>query len=93
MRYAVPALKKVMILHDPSVGSAGVSEAQAGARALGLESIFVETGDDAKFAEVFASAAAQGIGGVATMASPFLNFHRKRLIALALHYHLPSMWD
>jgi putative tryptophan/tyrosine transport system substrate-binding protein len=93
LKDAVPALKKVMILHDLSMGPTGVSEAQAGARALGIESFFVETGDDAKFAEGFASAAAQGIGGVATMASPFLYFHRKRLIALALHYHLPSIWE
>jgi putative ABC transport system substrate-binding protein len=27
------------------------------------------------------------------MASPFLNFHRKRLIELAAHHHLPSIWE
>jgi ABC-type uncharacterized transport system substrate-binding protein len=52
LKDAVPAIKKVMILHDLSMGPTGVSEAQAGARALGLESFFVETGDDAKLAEV-----------------------------------------
>ena len=27
------------------------------------------------------------------MASPFLNFHRKRLIELAAHHRLPSIWE
>jgi putative tryptophan/tyrosine transport system substrate-binding protein len=93
LKNAAPTLNKVMILHDPSLGSTGLSEVKTAARFLGLELFVVETSDDAKFAETFAGVAAQGVNGVATMASPFLNFQRKRLIALAAHYHLPSIWE
>jgi putative tryptophan/tyrosine transport system substrate-binding protein len=93
LKNAAPTLNKVMILHDPSLDSTGLSEVKTAARFLGLELFVVETSDDAKFAETFAGVAAQGVNGVATMASPFLNFQRKRLIALAAQYHLPSIWE
>ena len=34
-----------------------------------------------------------GFGGLATMASPFFNFNRKRLTALAAQDRLPSIWE
>jgi len=93
LKHAVPAISKVMVLHDPSMGPTGLSEVKTGARFLGLELFVVEASDDAKFTETFAGVAAQGINGMATMASPFLNFRRKRLIELAAQYHLPSIWE
>ena len=75
------------------MGSTGLSEVKTGARFLGLELFVVETNDDAKFTEAFAAVAVQGVNGMATMASPFLNFQRKRLIELAAQYHLPSVWE
>jgi putative tryptophan/tyrosine transport system substrate-binding protein len=93
LKDAVPALKKVMILHDPSMGSAGLDEVAAATGALGLEQVLVETGDADKFADAFARATLQGVDGVAAMASPFLNFHRKRLIELAGRHRLSSIWE
>jgi putative tryptophan/tyrosine transport system substrate-binding protein len=93
LKDAVPTLTKVMIVHDPSMGSTGLDEVVAATQALGLEHLLVETGDPDRFEEAFASAARQGVTGVATMASPFLNFHRKRLIELAQRHHLPSIWE
>ena len=93
LKNAVPTISKVMVLHDPSMGATGLSEVKTGARFLGLELFVVEASDDAKFTETFAGVAAQGINGMATMASPFLNFRRKRLIELAAQYHLPSIWE
>jgi putative tryptophan/tyrosine transport system substrate-binding protein len=43
LKNAVPTIDKVMILHDPSMGSTGLSEVKAGARSLGLELFVVET--------------------------------------------------
>jgi putative ABC transport system substrate-binding protein len=40
-----------------------------------------------------ASAKSQDVGGLATMASPFFNFNRKRLTALAAQDRLPSIWE
>jgi putative ABC transport system substrate-binding protein len=58
-----------------------------------LQSVLVEVADPATFADGFAAAAAQGVNGLACMASPFLNFQRKLLIALAAQHRLPSIWE
>jgi ABC-type uncharacterized transport system substrate-binding protein len=75
------------------MGSTGMGEVAAAAQELRLEHLVVETGDPDRFQEAFANAALHGVNGVATMASPFLNFHRKRLIELAQRHHLPSIWE
>jgi putative ABC transport system substrate-binding protein len=93
LKDAAPAVAKVMILHDPSMGSTGLAAVEAAARALGLQSVLVEAADPAKLADGFAAAAAQGVNGLACMASPFLNFQRKQLIALAAQHRLPSIWE
>jgi putative ABC transport system substrate-binding protein len=72
LKEAVPTLKKVMLLHDPSMGSTGLDEAKAGAHRLALEAFVVDSGDPEKIKNAFAVAATQGVSGVATMASPFL---------------------
>jgi putative ABC transport system substrate-binding protein len=93
LKDAVPRLTKIMILHDPSMGSTAVEEVQTGARKLKLDFILAEANAPEKFADAFAGAVAQGVNGVTAMASPFLNFQRKALIALAEQYHLPSIWE
>jgi ABC-type uncharacterized transport system substrate-binding protein len=93
LKDAAPALTLVMILHDPSVGSAGLSEAAAAARSLAIEPLIVEIRHPDHFQGIFADAAGRGVNGLATMASPFLNFHRKRLITLAIHHRFPSIWE
>ena len=93
LKETVPALKKVMLLHDPSMGAAGMEAAKSGAHRLGLELSIVETGDIEKIAAAVAQAKSEDVGGLATMASPFFNFNRKRLIALASQHFLPSVWE
>jgi ABC-type uncharacterized transport system substrate-binding protein len=93
LREAFSTLKRVLILRDPSMGVAPVADVQAGARALGLETLLVETSDPAQFDAAFDDAINQRANGLATMASPLLNFHRRRLIELAARYRLPSVWE
>ncbi len=93
LKEAVPALRRVMILHDPSMGAAGLPEAAAAARALAVEPLIVESSDPAQFEAAFGGAVGQGANGLSTTASPFLNFHRKRLIELAARHRLPSIWE
>jgi len=93
LKDAVPALAKLMVLHDPSMGGTAFAEVQAAAQALALKLFVVETNEPARFAEMFAGAMAQGVNGIATMASPIFNFQRKQLIALAAQYRLPSIWE
>src|SRR3954447_8284476 len=93
LKDAVPTLTKVMLLHDPTMGPTGLREARPGARILGFEISVTDTGDADKIKEAFAAAEAQGINGVATMASPFFYFRRKQLIELSSQYRLPSIWE
>jgi putative ABC transport system substrate-binding protein len=93
LKDAVPSLRRIMILHEPSMGAAGLAEAQAAARALTIEPMVAATSDPDRFEAAFAGAVAAGANGLATMASLFFNFHRKRLIALAARHRLPSIWE
>jgi putative tryptophan/tyrosine transport system substrate-binding protein len=93
LKDAVPTLTKVMLLHDPSMGPTGLKDLRPGARTLGIEVLVTDTGDVDKIKEAFAGAEAQGVNGVATMASPFFNFHRRQLIELSSRYRLPSIWE
>jgi ABC-type uncharacterized transport system substrate-binding protein len=94
LKEAFPALKRVAILHDPAASSTSeLNDAQAGARALGLEVVIFEATDPARFDSIFADAASRGVNGVAGMASAFFNFHHQRLIELAARYRLPSIWE
>ena len=93
LKDAAPLVTKVMILHDASMGDTGLAAVRAAGQALAVGFFVVEASDPVRFANVFAAAVAQGTNGVATMASPLLNFHRKRLIALAAEYRLPSIWE
>lgn len=92
LKEAAPATTKIMVLHDPKVGRAGVAEVQAAARALEVEPLFVEAADPGELDGAFAHAKEQGADALVTMASPFLNYNRKRLIELAGRYRLPSIW-
>jgi ABC-type uncharacterized transport system substrate-binding protein len=93
LKDAFPALKRVAILHDPTMSRSGLLDAEAGARSLGLESLIFEVDDPKRFATVFSEAANRGANGLAAMASPFLNFHHRQLIELAAQHRLPSIWE
>jgi putative ABC transport system substrate-binding protein len=93
LKDAVPTVTKVMILHDPSMGATALSGVRTGAQTLTLKLVIVEADNDAKFADAFATAHAEGVNGVVTMASPIFNSQRKKLIALAAQYRLPSIWE
>lgn len=93
LKDAAPAVTKLMILHDPTMGAVGLAGVTAAARLLALQFIVSEANDPNRFSELFAAAGAQDVNGVATMASPLLNFHRKRLVELAAQYRLPSIWE
>lgn len=93
LKDAVPTVTKLMILHDPTMGTTGLEDVEAVAKAKALKFVVSEANDPAKYADIFAAANTQGINGVAAMASPLLNFQRKHLIELATQYQLPSIWE
>jgi putative ABC transport system substrate-binding protein len=93
LKEAAPAVKRIMILHDPITGSSGMAEAQAVAKSLAMEVEIFEAADPSQFENAFARAAKARVDGLAAMASPFLNRHRQPLIELAARHHLPSIWE
>jgi putative tryptophan/tyrosine transport system substrate-binding protein len=92
LKEAAPSLTHVMALRDPSMGAVGLHEAMATAKALGVEFDLVEIPLD-QLEGAFTDAVRRGVNGVATFASPFFNFHRRRLIELASRHRLPSIWE
>jgi putative ABC transport system substrate-binding protein len=93
LKDGMPAITKVMVLHDPTMSTIGLKEATSSARGLGLEILVGEVADYDKLADIFAEAVRQNVNGVAGLASPFFNFNRKRLIDLCSQYRLPSIWE
>ncbi len=94
LKETVPSITRVMILRDPVVGvPTGAAEAQATARALGVDVFVAEASSPDEFDAAFRRAQKQGVDAVATMASAFFNFNRRRLIELAAEYRFPSIWE
>jgi putative ABC transport system substrate-binding protein len=94
LKETVPSITRVMILRDPVVGvPTGAAEAEATARKLGLDVVVVEASSPEEVDAAFKRGREQGVDAVATMASAFFNFHRKRLIELAAQHRLPSIWE
>jgi putative ABC transport system substrate-binding protein len=93
LKEAAPNITRLLILHDATLGAAALAEVETAARTLAVVSELVEITDPDHFDETFARVVRNGVNGLATMASPFLNFHRKRLIELAAHHRLPSIWE
>jgi putative ABC transport system substrate-binding protein len=94
LKETAPAIKRIMVLHDPSMGSiAGVADAHMAAKALSVDLMIVETSAPGEFDSAFARAREQGVDALAVTASQFFNYHRKRLIELAAQYRFPSIWE
>jgi putative tryptophan/tyrosine transport system substrate-binding protein len=93
LKEAAPAVTRLLVLHDPSMGPAGLSEAATTARALSMETDLVDASNPGQFDAIFRTAVEKGANGVAAFASPFFNFNRKRLIELTSLYRLPSIWE
>jgi putative ABC transport system substrate-binding protein len=94
LKEAVPSITRIMILRDPVVGvPTGAAEAEATARKLGLDAVLIEASSPEEVDAAFKRGRERGVDAVATMASAFFNFNRKRLIELAAQHRLPSIWE
>ena len=93
LKEVLPALKRVLILYDPTMGVSALEDAQAAARVLALEPLIAQISSPTQLNGAFAEGTNQGANGLATMASPFFNFHRNQLIELATRHRFPSIWE
>jgi putative ABC transport system substrate-binding protein len=90
---AVPSVDKIMVLLDPSMEAEGVDVIERNARSLDVELLMAPAAGPDQIAPAFEAAVRRGANGLATMASPFLNFQRDRIIELANGHRLPSIWE
>ena len=90
---AVPSMRRLLLLHDPSMGLEGLAEARAATSKLGLQAVIAEPQGPEAFEGAFATAVANGVAAVSVMASPYFNFNRAPLFELALRHRLPSIWE
>ena len=93
LKEVLPALKRVLILYDLTMGVSSLADAQAAARVLALEPLIAKISNPTQFNNAFAEGTDQGANGLATMASPYFNFHRNKLIELATRHRFPSIWE
>lgn len=94
LKETVPSVSKIMILHHSAGEAKGVVSAiERAANSLALKTIFVDAGTVDRFESAFARAKEQGAEALVGSASAYLNYNRKRLIALAVEHRLPSVWE
>jgi putative ABC transport system substrate-binding protein len=93
LKAAVPAVTRVMVLHEVSQRAEGLEGVRQVAAAIGVETLAIGVAKAEEFEGAFAAAVGKGANGLAVMASPFLNFRRKQLIELANRHRLPSVWE
>ena len=93
LRAAVPSITKVMVLLDPGMEGEGVDTLERAAQALGVELVQTPVASAGDVKPAFDRAIGQGVHALVTMASPFLNFQRDLIIALASQHRLPSIWE
>ena len=94
LKETVPSIRRLMILHYSAGEAKGVVSAiELAAKSLALDTIFVEAGAVDGFENAFARAKEQGAEALVASASAYLNYNRKRLIALAAEHRLPSVWE
>jgi len=89
----VTSIGKVMVLLDPGMEGEGIDVVERNAHSLGVELLMAPVAGPEQLAPAFAAAVGRGAAGLVTMASPFLNFQRDRIIALANQHRLPSIWE
>jgi putative tryptophan/tyrosine transport system substrate-binding protein len=89
LKQAVPRLRHVAVLWDPSGGgSTGVHAANEAAKTLGLKALAFEVRRPEEFEVAFASARNNGADAIIQMASPFLATYRRKLNELAMAHRL-----
>jgi putative ABC transport system substrate-binding protein len=93
LRELVPSTPTVALLANPKrPGSERQQkDVEAAARALGLTLLVVDADDDDDLAPAFEAASA-GAGALIVSADPFFFARRDRIVALAEHHSLPTMY-
>jgi putative ABC transport system substrate-binding protein len=90
----LPQATSIAVLTNPtnSATSVGIEETATAARALGLRLVIVNAGNVGEFEQAFKAAAAEKIRALLVNADRLFTDHLDQLAALALQYHVPSVF-
>jgi len=94
LRELVPSATVIATLVNPNFPDADVQlrDAEAGARALGLQLIVLRAGTEREIDAAFATMAQRGGGVLDVSVDPFFTERRDHIVALAASYAIPAMY-
>ena len=94
LKQIAPSVSRVAFLHDPSnpVWRGLWAGTETAARSFGLGASAAPIHDAAEIAAAFEAFAREPNGGLIALASPAINVHRDKIIALAAQYRLPAVY-
>jgi putative tryptophan/tyrosine transport system substrate-binding protein len=95
LREMVPAADVIGALMDVSrpEAAAQLKSVRAAAQAVGLQLVIANAGNEGDFDAAFESLVKQRAGAVLVAASPLFTSRRDHLIAVAMHYAMPTMFQ
>jgi len=95
LRELVPKADAIAFLVNPNnaVAELDMSDAQAAATALGQKLIVLKVGRESDIDTAFTTIAEQRGGGLLQQVDPFLQSRRSQLVALAVRYALPAIYE
>jgi ABC-type uncharacterized transport system substrate-binding protein len=74
-------------------GESGITEAQAGARSLGLQLVVLTLGSEREFESAFVSLAQRRVDALIAGGDALFLGRRQQIIALAARHAIPAVYD
>jgi putative tryptophan/tyrosine transport system substrate-binding protein len=95
LHHLVPDARSFSLLLNPNFGPAraNLRESEAAARALGKDILTFHATNDNEIEAVFPQIAQAGVGALLVGADPFFNSRREKIVALAAHHAIPSIYE
>jgi putative ABC transport system substrate-binding protein len=91
-RDALPAIRRVAILWDPTGTRAQLQSAEAAARSLGLTALTILGHLAYEIDAAFETARTQRVGAIVVLSSATFAFRKERIVALAASHRLPATY-
>ena len=95
LKEIAPRIAKVAFLFNPTTApyfDYYMAPFKTAAPSFGIEAIVAPVRDRAEFAPIIAALAHDSNGGLIVMPDVFMTIHRKEIITLAAHYHIPAVY-
>jgi ABC-type uncharacterized transport system substrate-binding protein len=95
LRDLLPAATLIAVIADSNFPGfrKHLTDMQAAARTVGIEAPTLSAGSEGDFEPIFAALVQKRVGALLVGAYPFFTSHRKKLVALAARFALPTMYQ